>query len=39
MSEQENVSIVQQAYSSFKSGDIASLLNLFSEGIEWDCQR
>jgi uncharacterized protein len=39
MSEQENISIVQQAYSNFKSGDIASLLSLFSDGIEWELPK
>lgn len=35
MSEQENIRIVQQAYSSFKTGDIESLLGLFSDNIVW----
>jgi ketosteroid isomerase-like protein len=36
MSEQENVKLAGQAYDAFKSGNIASLLNLFSEDINWD---
>ena len=35
MNEQENVKIVEQAYSNFKSGDIPSLLNLVADGIDW----
>ncbi len=36
MSEQENIRLVKLAYDTFKSGDIASLLNLFSDDIKWD---
>jgi ketosteroid isomerase-like protein len=36
MSEQENVKLARQAYDAFKSGEIDSLLNLFSEDIRWD---
>lgn len=35
MSEQDNIRIVQQIYANFKSGDIQSLLRLFSDDIEW----
>ncbi len=35
MNEQENIKVVQQAYSNFKNGDIAALLNLLSEDIQW----
>ena len=35
MSEQENTSIVHQAYANFKSGDIANLLGLLSDDVEW----
>lgn len=35
MSEQENITIVQRAYQNFKNGDISSLLDLFSEDIDW----
>jgi ketosteroid isomerase-like protein len=36
MSEQENTKVVAQAYESFKSGDIQSLLDLLSDDIEWE---
>ena len=35
MSEQENTRLVQQAYSSFQSGDILAVLDLLSEDVEW----
>lgn len=35
MSEQENIRLVQQAYSNFKGGDIESLLGLLSDDIQW----
>ncbi len=35
MSEQENIKLVQQAYVNFKSGDIESLVGLFSDDIKW----
>ena len=35
MSEQENVSIVHQAYDNFKTGNIPALLDLCSEDITW----
>ncbi|HEY0003982.1 MAG TPA: nuclear transport factor 2 family protein [Pyrinomonadaceae bacterium] len=35
MSEQENVKLVQQAYSNFQSGDIQALLGLLSDDVEW----
>ena len=35
MSEQENVSIVHQAYDNFKAGNIPALLDLCSEDITW----
>ncbi|HEY9230610.1 MAG TPA: nuclear transport factor 2 family protein [Blastocatellia bacterium] len=35
MSEQENTSIVHQAYANFKSGDIAALLAMLSEDVQW----
>jgi ketosteroid isomerase-like protein len=35
MSEQENTSIVRQAYENFKKGDLSALLDLYSEDIDW----
>ena len=35
-SEQENKQTVKQAYESFKSGDIHSLLSLLSDDVEWE---
>ena len=36
MSEQENIRLAQQAYASFQSGDIQSLIGLMSEEIKWE---
>jgi len=35
MSPQDNTKIVQQAYADFKAGNIPSLLELVSDGVEW----
>ena len=35
MNEQNQLELIQRAYSNFKSGDIDSLINLMSENIEW----
>jgi hypothetical protein len=35
MSELDNIKIVQQAYDSFKTGDIQTLLSAFADDIEW----
>ena len=35
MSAQENISIAQQAYANFQSGDIAALLGLLTDDIQW----
>ncbi|MBD1903932.1 nuclear transport factor 2 family protein [Funiculus sociatus GB2-A5] len=35
MSEQENIQIVQQMCTAFEQGDIATLLNLLAEDVEW----
>ncbi len=35
MSEQENVRIVQEAFAAFKRGDIASLLNMLTDDVDW----
>jgi ketosteroid isomerase-like protein len=35
MSEQENTTLVQQAYGHFQSGDIPAVLDLLSEDIQW----
>ncbi len=35
MSEQENISIAQQAYAHFKNGDIAALLGILSDDVQW----
>ena len=36
MSEQENVRVVEQAYNSFKTGDIATLLDLMADDVTWE---
>jgi len=35
LSEQQNIQVVQNAYASFKRGDIQSILNSCAEDIEW----
>lgn len=35
MSEQENVQIVQETFAAFKRGDIASVLNMLTDDVEW----
>ncbi|MBI4497235.1 MAG: nuclear transport factor 2 family protein [Chloroflexi bacterium] len=35
MAEQENVALVQQAYAAFGRGDIAAVLQVFADDIEW----
>lgn len=35
MSEQNNVEVVQRAYSNFKSGDVGALLEQMSEDVDW----
>ena len=35
MSEQDNVRTVQEAYAAFGRGDIAALLAMLDEGVEW----
>jgi ketosteroid isomerase-like protein len=35
MSEKENIEVVQQAYQSFKTGNIEALLGLLTEDVEW----
>jgi ketosteroid isomerase-like protein len=35
MSEQENTTLVQQAYGHFQSGEIPAVLDLLSEDVEW----
>jgi ketosteroid isomerase-like protein len=35
MSEQNNVEVVQRAYSNFKSGDVGALLEQVSEDVDW----
>ena len=35
MSEQDNIGIAKQAYANFKSGDIASLLGMLSDDVQW----
>jgi uncharacterized protein len=35
MSEQENTTLVQQAYGYFQSGDIPALLDSLSEDVQW----
>jgi ketosteroid isomerase-like protein len=39
MSEHESRQLVEQAYASFKAGDIQTLLQSMSEDIAWQCQR
>ena len=36
MSEQENTSLVKQAYLNFTNGDVDGLLSLFSDEITWE---
>lgn len=36
MNNQDQIRIVQQAYSSFKSGDLQTLLGLMSDDINWE---
>lgn len=36
MSEQPNTNLAQQAYESFKTGNIPALLDLLSDEIEWE---
>lgn len=36
MSEQENVQTARQAYAFFNSGDIESLVGLFTEDVQWE---
>ena len=35
MGDQDNVSVVKQAYENFKSGDIEALLGQMSEDVDW----
>lgn len=35
MSEQDNTRVVQEAYQSFKSGDVRSFLNRLAADVEW----
>lgn len=35
MNEQENIKIVQRTYELFKSGDIETLLNMYSDDVSW----
>jgi ketosteroid isomerase-like protein len=35
MSEQENIAVVQQAYTNFKTGNIQGLLDLLSDDVTW----
>lgn len=39
MNENENTQVVKQAYDKFKSGDIAGLLDLFDDDIEWELDK
>ncbi len=36
MSAQENINIVKQTYENFLRGDIATLLKLYAEDVQWD---
>jgi ketosteroid isomerase-like protein len=36
MTEQNNTQLVKQAYENFKKGDIPSVLNFFSDDIQWE---
>jgi uncharacterized protein len=36
MSAQDNTKIVQQAYETFRNGDMQGLLGLFSDDIQWE---
>src|SRR5438270_7480505 len=39
MSEQDNVSLVKQAYNNFKAGNISALLELFADDVQWQFPR
>lgn len=39
MNENQNTQVVKQAYDKFKSGDIAGLLDLFDDDIEWELDK
>jgi hypothetical protein len=36
MAEKENVAVVQQAYAAFQRGDVAGVLDLVAENVEWE---
>ncbi len=36
MSEQDNIAIVQQAYTNFKTGNISGLLDLIADDVTWE---
>lgn len=39
MRERDNTELVKQAYERFRSGDIAGLLELCADDIEWELDR
>ncbi len=39
MNEQENTKLVQKTYELFKSGDIETLLNMYSDDISWETPK
>jgi ketosteroid isomerase-like protein len=39
MSEQDNIALVRQAYTNFKTGNIDALLNQFADDITWELPK
>jgi ketosteroid isomerase-like protein len=39
VAENENIAVVQQAYSAFQRGDIPGLLELVAEDVEWEAVK
>jgi len=39
MNEQENTKLVQKTYKLFKSGDIETLLNMYSDDVSWETPK
>ena len=36
MAEKDNIAVVQQAYAAFQRGDVAGVLALVAEDVEWE---
>jgi uncharacterized protein len=39
MNEEQNTQLVRQAYDKFKSGDIAGLMDMMADDIEWELDK